>query len=75
MVDRKRLIRARTPRLFVPGTHSEEMRDLAGTPAGVAATRALLQRLLEIQREIGDPLNLAPFFPELAAEGDGRETR
>jgi arylsulfatase A-like enzyme len=76
--DGKKLIlypRARVTRLFDLETDPEEMRDLAGTPAGIAASRSLFQRLLEIQRETGDPLDLAPFFPELAAAGDGEKTR
>jgi arylsulfatase A-like enzyme len=76
--DGKKLIlypQARVARVFDLVADPDEMHDLAGTPAGAAEARLLFQRLLEIQRETGDPLDPTPFFPELAGEADGEKTR
>jgi hypothetical protein len=35
----------------------------------------LFQRLREIQKESGDPLDLSGLFPDLAAQGKGEKTR
>jgi arylsulfatase A-like enzyme len=76
--DGKKLLlypQARVARVFDLEADPDEMHDLAGTAEGISAARPLFQRLLEIQRETGDPLDLAPFFPELVAGGDGEKTR
>jgi hypothetical protein len=76
--DGKKLIlypKAKVARVFDLQADPAEKNDLAGTPAGRALAVPLLQRLLEIQKESGDPLDLAGTFPDLTAAGDGEKTR
>jgi choline-sulfatase len=76
--DGKKLIlypKAKVARVFDLQADPEEMNDLAETPAGKALAIPLFQRLREIQRESGDPLDLADLFPDLAAKGKGEKTR
>ena len=76
--DGKKLIlypKAKVARVFDLQADPAEKNDLAGTPAGQALAVPLLQRLLEIQKESGDPLDLAGTFPDLTAAGDGEKTR
>ena len=76
--DGKKLIlypQAKVFRVFDLQADPDEMQDLAATSAGVAMARPLFQRLLEIQRETGDPLDLVSSFPELAASSEGEKTR
>jgi choline-sulfatase len=76
--DGKKLIlypAAKVARVFDLQADPAEMNDLAGTPAGRALAVPLFQRLVEIQKESGDPLDLAVVFPDLAAKGDGEKTR
>lgn len=76
--DGKKLIlypQAKVLRVFDLRADPDEIQDLAASPAGMAAARTLFQRLLEIQRETGDPLDLLPFFPELAISDEGEKTR
>ena len=76
--DGKKLIlypAAKVARVFDLRADPEEMKDLAATPAGMALARPLFQRLVGIQHESGDPLDLSVAFPELSAAGDGEKTR
>ncbi len=76
--DGKKLIlypKAKVARVFDLRADPAEMHDLAGTPAGKALAVPLFQRLLEIQKESGDPFDLTGAFPDLAATGDGEKTR
>jgi arylsulfatase A-like enzyme len=76
--DGKKLIlypAAKVVRVFDLRVDPAEMHDLAGTPAGKTLAVPLFQRLLEIQKESGDTLDLAATFPELGATGDGEKTR
>ena len=76
--DGRKLIlypKAKVARVFDLQADPAEMNDLAGTPAGQALAVPLFQRLLEIQKESGDPLDLAGTFPGLTATGDGEKTR
>jgi len=43
-----------------------EMDDLANQPESIATKKQLFRRLLRLQKETGDPLNLAAVFPDLA---------
>ena len=51
------------------------MVDLIDTPIGKALAVRLFQRLLEIQQESGDPLDLRADFPQLSGPTDGEKTR
>ena len=76
--DGKKLIlypQAKTARLFDLRTDPDEMKDLFDTPSGHEIAVPLFQRLLEIQQETGDPLDLRLSFPELAGNGDGEKSR
>jgi choline-sulfatase len=76
--DGKKLIlypKAKVARVFDLQADPEEMNDLAETPAGKALAIPLFQRLREIQKESGDPLDLSGLFPDLAAQGKGEKTR
>ncbi|WP_035611383.1 sulfatase-like hydrolase/transferase [Haloferula sp. BvORR071] len=67
--DGKKLLlypKADVVRIFDLKADPDEMHDLAGTPEGDALAGPLFQRLLEIQKETGDPLDLAAAFPKLA---------
>ena len=74
--DGKKLIlypKAKVARVFDLKADPDEMKDLAGTPEGRTIATGLFRRLLEIQKESGDPLDLRSSFPELA--GSGEKTR
>jgi len=76
--DGKKLIlypKAKVARVFDLQADPEEMNDLAETPAGKALAIPLFQRLREIQKESGDPLDLSGLFPDLVAQGKGGKTR
>jgi len=80
MIERegKKLIlypKAKVARVFDLETDPDEMKDLIATPEGQALAVPLFQRLLEIQRESGDPLDLTKDFPELAPTGSGEKSR
>lgn len=74
--DGKKLIlypQAKVARLFDLRADPGESRDLMETEAGRSLAVPLFHRLLEIQQESGDPLDLRPAFPALAAgAGDGK---
>jgi choline-sulfatase len=75
--DGKKLIlypKAKVARVFDLRADPDEMRDLAGTPAGAAITADLFRRLVGIQKESDDKLDLSVAFPELAA-GNGEKSR
>ena len=75
--DGKKLIlypKAKVARVFDLRADPDEMRDLAGTPAGAAIAADLFRRLVVIQKESDDPLDLSASFPELAA-GNGEKSR
>lgn len=67
--DGRKLIlypKARVARVFDLREDPHEMNDLSGTEAGRKLAVRLFQRLLEIQRESGDPLDLRTVYPGLA---------
>lgn len=71
--DGKKLIlypQAKTARVFDLKSDPDEMKDLAATEEGKALAVPLFKRLLEIQQETGDPLDLRPAFPELVGTID-----
>ncbi|WP_205760853.1 sulfatase-like hydrolase/transferase [Luteolibacter luteus] len=76
--DGKKLIlypQAKVMRVFDLKKDPDEMNDLAATGEGKALAVPLFQRLLEIQQETGDPLDLRPSFPDLAVTVDGEKSR
>jgi arylsulfatase A-like enzyme len=76
--DGKKLIlypKAKVARVFDLKADPDERKDLIATPEGKALAVRLFQRLLEIQRESGDPLDLRKDFPELAAAESGEKSR
>ncbi len=76
--DGKKLIlypKAKVARVFDLRDDPDEMKDLIETPAGKALAVRLFQRLLEIQQESGDPLDLRGDFPQLAGAAGGEKTR
>jgi arylsulfatase A-like enzyme len=76
--DGKKLIlypKAKIARVFDLKTDPDEMNDLIATPEGRRLAVRLFRRLSEIQRESGDPLDLAKDFPELAAAESGEKSR
>ncbi len=69
--DGKKLIlypKAKIARVFDLHTDPDETRDLIDTPAGQDLAVRLFARLLEIQRESGDTLDLRSDFPDLAGK-------
>ena len=56
---------ARVVRLFNLAKDPAERYDLAAEPEQQARVHALFQRLLELQRELDDPLDLAAAYPDL----------
>ena len=52
--------------LYNLGRDPDEMLDLAGDPKNQPLMKSLFARLLELQKENGDALNLHAAFPELA---------
>lgn len=56
---------AKVARLYHLADDPQETRDLAADPATVARRKALFARLLGLQREFDDRLDLAAAFPEL----------
>ncbi len=76
--DGKKLIlypQAKVARVFDLQSDPDEKQDLIGTEAGKTLAVQLFQRLVEIQRDTGDPLDLSSSFPALAAGGGGEKTR
>jgi choline-sulfatase len=57
---------SRTVLLFDLATDPLEMRDLAADPATLALQRRLFAKLLKLQHQLADPLDLTPSFPALA---------
>ncbi len=57
--------KAKVARLYHVAADPDERRDLAADPAHAARRRELFQRLRLLQRELADPLDLAPAFPGL----------
>lgn len=55
----------RTVRLYHLAEDPEEMRDLAADPAHAATRQRLFTRLVDLQQELGDRLDLRRAFPEL----------
>jgi choline-sulfatase len=69
--DGKKLIlypRAGVARLYDLKADPDEQHDLMDTADGGRIAAALFRRLVEIQRETGDPLDLRPHFPKWAVE-------
>lgn len=52
-------------RLYHLAKDPQEMRDLAGDPENAGRMKGLYRRLVELQKETGDTLELATPFPEL----------
>lgn len=77
--DGKKLLlypKAKVARVFDLQADPDEMKDLAATPEGQALAGPLFRRLLEIQAETGDPLDLRAAFPDLAASaGEAAKSR
>jgi choline-sulfatase len=61
---------AKVVRLYHVAKDPHEMRDLAGDPQHAGTTRRLFDRLIELQRELGDALELG----SLAEVGGPRAT-
>jgi len=57
--------KARVMRLYDLTTDPQEMKDLADAPAHAARRQQLFTRLLELQRELDDRLDLRAAFPAL----------
>jgi len=55
--------KARVSRLYHVAADSDEQRDLAAEPAHVERRAALFQRLLALQHDLDDPLDLTTTFP------------
>jgi choline-sulfatase len=58
---------AKVARVFDLATDPHEMNDLAGTAGGKAILASLFPELLELQREMNDPLDLKAAFPDTPA--------
>lgn len=56
---------AKAVRLYDLAGDPREMRDLASDPAQAGRCRSLFQRLLALQKELGDELDLTASFPNL----------
>ena len=56
--------KAKVARLYHVANDPLEMRDLAGDPAQTDRKKALFTRLLELQNELGDPLDVAAVYQE-----------
>jgi choline-sulfatase len=56
--------RARVTRLYHLAADPDEMADLAAAPEHARRKADLFQRLLRLQRELDDPLDLAAAFPD-----------
>jgi arylsulfatase A-like enzyme len=54
-------------RLYDVGKDPLELEDIAGNPENKALIRKLFMRLLKLQEQMDDPLDLTETFPELAA--------
>lgn len=66
--DRWKLIlypKARVARLYHLAADADEMNDLAADPAHADRRHALFQRLLALQKELADALDLTAAFPNL----------
>jgi choline-sulfatase len=59
--------KAGVARLYHVAADPDELRDLAGDPAHAERRQALFDRLLALQRELADPLDLTVSFPEFQA--------
>ena len=66
--DKKLLLYPNVPvvRLYDVAADPMEMKDLAGDAANKALMRKLFARLLKLQKETGDKLDLKATFPDLA---------
>ncbi len=58
---------AKVVRLFNVGKDPLELEDLADNPENKGLIRKLFKRLLKLQQEMEDPLDLETYFPELLA--------
>lgn len=58
--------KAKIARLYHVAADPLELTDLAADPATAETQRRLFRRLQQLQAELGDPLELAATFPELA---------
>jgi len=56
--------KAKVARLYHVANDPLEMRDLAADPAQADRKKALFTRLLELQNELGDPLDVAAVYQE-----------
>ncbi len=54
--------------LFDMNADPEEMHDLSEKPGSEAKMRTLFGKLLTLQKEAGDPLDLKPIYPDLTAK-------
>jgi len=58
-------------RLYHVADDPGEQQDVIGTPGALSIARRLFAELLELQRNVGDTLDLAATYPELAAQAQG----
>jgi choline-sulfatase len=56
---------AKVARVFDLAKDPHEMKDLAGTAEGKVVIKELFPELLELQKELNDPLDLKLAFPEI----------
>jgi choline-sulfatase len=59
--------KAGVARLYHVAADPDELRDLAGDPAHAERRQALFDRLLALQRELADPLDLTASYPDFQA--------
>lgn len=67
-MEGKKLIlypKAKVARLFDLNKDPHEMNDLIGPESGKLEAKRLFQGLLELQKEMGDTLDLKPIYPDL----------
>ena len=57
--------KARVARLYHLAADAEEMNDLAADPVHSGRRRALFRRLLAMQKDLADELDLTTAFPDL----------
>ena len=64
---------AKVVRLFDLQADPAEMRDLAGDPQQRDRVRRLFARLLRLQQEMDDQLDLTGYFPDLVPGEHGHD--
>ena len=59
--------KAQVARLYHVAADAQEMNDLASDPAQAERKQQLFARLVALQRQFGDPLDLSKAFPRCSA--------